>query len=80
MMGRRSGVFKFLKVYILVRDRYNNKYKEVKQEKIIKRLFKKYKKRSDMLKFFGIDLQMDKLVSVCCYFFLCMFIFMYGEF
>lgn len=69
MMGRRSGVFKPPKAHILARDRHNNKHKEVKQEKTIKRLLKKHKKRSDMLKSLGIDLQMDKLVSVCCHFF-----------
>lgn len=68
MMGRRSGVFKPPKAHILARDRHNNKHKELKQEKTIKRLLKKHKKRSDMLKSLGIDLQMNKLVSVCCHF------------
>lgn len=70
MMGRRSGVFKPPKAHILARDRHNNKHKEVKQEKTIKRLLKKHKKRSDMLKSLGIDLQMDKLVGVCFHFFM----------
>lgn len=68
MMGRRSGVFKPPKAHILARDRHNNKHKELKQEKTIKRLLKKHKKRSDMLKSLGIDLQMNKLVSICCHF------------
>lgn len=62
-------MFKPPKAHILARDRHNNKHKEVKQEKTIKRLLKKHKKRSDMLKSLGIDLQMDKLVSVCWHFF-----------
>lgn len=64
MMGRRSGVFKPPKAHILARDRHNNKHKELKQEKTIKRLLKKHKKRSDMLKSLGIDLQMNKLENV----------------
>lgn len=57
-------MFKPPKAHILARDRHNNKHKEVKQEKTIKRLLKKHKKRSDMLKSLGIDLQMDKLENV----------------
>lgn len=64
MMGRRSGVFKPPKAHIVARDRHNNKHKELKQEKTIQRMLKKHKKKSNMLKTLGIDLQMNKLENV----------------
>ncbi|XP_062588508.1 MKI67 FHA domain-interacting nucleolar phosphoprotein-like [Saccostrea cucullata] len=63
-MGRRSGVFKPPKAHIIARDRHNNRKAEFKQEKSIKRLLKKQKKRSDMLKVLGIDLKMNTLEKV----------------
>lgn len=62
-MGRRSGVFKPPKAHIVARDRHNNVKKELKQEKTIRRLLKKHKKKSELLKSLGVDLKMNKLVS-----------------
>ncbi|XP_061183181.1 MKI67 FHA domain-interacting nucleolar phosphoprotein-like [Saccostrea echinata] len=63
-MGRRNGVFKPPKAHIIARDRHNNRKTEFKQEKSIKRLLKKQKKKSDMLKVLGIDLKMNSLEKV----------------
>ncbi|XP_048780953.2 MKI67 FHA domain-interacting nucleolar phosphoprotein-like [Ostrea edulis] len=63
-LGRKSGVFKPPKSHAIARDRHNNKKREIKQERTIKRLMKNHKKKSDLLKTLGIDLQMEGLEKV----------------